>query len=307
MKKLLINRKPIYNQAWGGGNLFVKAVYEFANKFGYKMVENLYDNPDVILMHDPRPGQGVVSVNQIHQYKRYNPRVKIIHRVNECDARKNTNFMDVLLRDSSKIVDATVFVSNWMKRYHTKDASYKGGKHFVVYNGVNLAEFDKDKKLYMKNGKVNLVTHHWSNNRMKGFDLYEKVDRFVGENKDKYTFTYIGRELGTFKNTKIVSPLHGQELANELLKYTVYISGSKFDPGPNHILEALACGLPTYAINDGGGAAEFVGHSHTMSEDGIMKMIKNKSHIKNSESIKISSWETCAKEYFDIINEVSRG
>ena len=46
---------------------------------------------------------------------------------------------------------------------------------------------------------------------MKGFDFYNQLDEFVGEN-DEFTFTYIGREIGSFKNTNVVEPLFGEAL-----------------------------------------------------------------------------------------------
>ena len=94
--------------------------------------------------------------------------------------------------------------------------------------------------------------------------MYDKLDEFVGNNKD-FTFTYIGRDRGSFKNTNIIAPLHGKNLYNELKKYDIYISGSRFDPGPNHILESLACNLPTYVHEEGGGCVEFAGNTHTFN------------------------------------------
>ena len=83
--------------------------------------------------------------------------------------------------------------------------------------------------------------------------------------KDQIEFTYIGRHRGTFKNTRCIEPCTGVELSRRLQGHDVYISGSRFDPGPNHILEALAVGLPTYVHKDGGGAVEFAGTDHTFS------------------------------------------
>ena len=172
----------------------------------------------------------------------------------------------------------------------------KGGrvkKHEVIYNGVDVSIFKPGPK--MKNEKINIVTHHWSNNRMKGFDTYEAIDRFVKANLG-FTFTYIGRDLGTFKNTIIIPPLHGDSLANELSKYDVYISGSLFDPGPNHILEALACELPTYVIKDGGGAVEFADASHTfMLNKDLTEILLKKDFKKNK--YKPCSWQVCVEKY----------
>ncbi len=135
---------------------------------------------------------------------------------------------------------------------------------------------------------------------MKGFDVYEAIDRFVGENPG-FTFTYIGRELGTFKNTEVIPPLSGRNLGYRLADHDVYVSGSLWDPGPNHILEALACGLPTYVVKDGGGAVEFAGESHAYSTvDELLRILKEKRFVHN-EFIPYT-WDDCMEKYLNVID-----
>jgi len=194
----------------------------------------------------------------------------------------------------------TIFVSNWMKNYFLERGWACKNNH-VLYNGVNLEHFKANEKL--NNGKINLVTHHWSNNRMKGFDVYEEIDRFVSNN-DKYTFTYIGRELGTFKNTKLVPPLFGEKLGQELGKYDAYISASKYDPGPNHILESIACNIPTFSHVEGGGCCEFTGKDFVYSNfKELLKKIENirinKDRSKNN--FKVYSWEESIENVIKVI------
>jgi glycosyltransferase involved in cell wall biosynthesis len=179
-----------------------------------------------------------------------------------------------------------------MKNYFFKKG-WKCRKNHVIYNGVDKEIFCKRSKL--NNGKINLVTHHWSSNRMKGFDIYEKLDSFVGDNNN-FTFIYIGRELGTFRNSTVIPPLFGNSLGEELSKYDVYISGTLFDPGPNHILESISCEIPTYSFFKGGGACEFTGPSHIFkSFDELSKILLSRNFLKNN--VKIESWEACVKNY----------
>ncbi len=296
MKTLFMNRKPV-DGPWGGGNLFYKAISENANVFGFRVIYELEANIDVILMCDPRPGNTNVSINEIASYKKLYPNTKVVHRVNECDARKGTHGVDEMLQKSSAIVDDTIFVSHWIRKYHvdSSEGLYKGGRHYVIVNGVDKSHFYKSSST---SNKIRLVTHHWSNNILKGFDIYNKIDNFVGKN-DQYTFTYIGRDQGTFKNTEVVAPLFGKELGACLSKHDVYISGSRYDPGPNHILEALACSIPTYSHADGGGAAEFAGDIHTYTD--ILSLLKKKEFKRNSYMP--CSWETCCKLYFDVFSK----
>jgi hypothetical protein len=297
--KVLLNRKPI-DGPWGGGNLLVKAISNNAIKEDIEIIHHFDENIDVIFMQDPRPGNTEISVNEIINYKKSFPKTKIIHRVNECDARKGTKGLDNLLRQCSHHTDATVFVSNWMKDYHI-DRGWACKDNHVIYNGVNLDHFKKREKI--DNNKVNIVTHHWSNNRMKGFDVYEEIDKFIEINKEEFTFTYIGRDLGTFKNTSVIDPLFGEALGKELSRYDVYISGSKWDPGPNHILESLSCEIPTYVHADGGGSVEFADSLHTYKTFEDLKNILNKKSYKNN-SLKPFGWNKCTNLYYDLFKKI---
>ena len=298
--KILINRKPVEGP-WGGGNLFVKALHKYLSTVGHEIVHQFSDNIDVIFIQDPRYSDLGISINEIVEYKQYRPSVKIIHRVNECDARKGTAEMDQLLRASSQYTDHTIFVSEWMRKYHLS-RGWNCHDTSVIYNGVDKQHFFKsDQKI--NNEKVNIVTHHWANNRMKGFDIYEALDKFVGRNHD-FTFTYVGRELGTFRNTQIISPLYEEKLGKELSKYDVYISGSLFDPGPNHILESLACELPTYVINNGGGAVEFAGEDHSFSSaEELISILTAKKFSKNTTMLP-GLWKECAENYVSLVDSL---
>ena len=267
-------------------------------KKGHTVVHTIEPGIDLIFLQDPRYSELGISINEIVAYKHLNPATKIIHRVNECDARKGTKDVDDLLRTCSSYTDLTVFVSGWMKNYH-KNLGWNCPKNTFVHNGVNSKHFypcPVGKKI--KNGKINVVAHHWSNNRMKGFDIYEAMDRLVASDS-RFTFTYIGRDLGTFDNTTLVPPTHGKDLGELLSTFDVYISGTLNDPGPNHILESISCGLPTYVLNKGGGAVEFAGIEHSFQDfDELVSILSGKLELN---SYKPSSWEKCMEKYHELI------
>ena len=297
--KILVNRKPV-DGPWGGGNLLVRSLYDILPDFSVEVVSKFEKDIDIIFIQDPRYGSTGISINEIVKYKIENPNTKIIHRINECDARKGTKGVDSMLSECSKHTDHTVFVSNWMKNYHEK-IGWNCKSTSVIYNGVDKSHFSESEKI--KNDKINLVTHHWSSNRMKGFDIYEKLDKFVKENSD-FTFTYIGRENGNFKNTTVIEPLFGEDLGKCLSKYDVYISGSLFDPGPNHILESLACNIPTYVYIDGGGCVEFAGNTHAYNTfEDLKDMLMIKNYTKNT--FIPDSWQECMSQYFNLFKIIS--
>ena len=295
--KILMNRKPRHGP-WGGGNHFVKAFYECGKNLGHEVVSRLSDDIDIIFMQDPRYDELGISINEIIRYKQWNPDTQIVHRVNECDARKNTSDIDTLLCECSKFTDKTIFVSEWMKEYHLS-RGWVCKNTDVIINGVNQDIFKPNEKI--DNGKVSIVAHHWSNHSMKGFDIYEEIDNFV-DNNNEFTFTYIGRENDTFKNTKVIPPLFGEELGQELGRYDFYISASRYDPGPNHILEALACKIPTYVHADGGGAVEFAGQSHayeTMQE--LINILLKKEYHENE--FRLVTWNECISKVYEYMTQ----
>lgn len=297
--KLFINRKPIYSP-WGGGNNFVRALFEFAPKFGVDIGVDLNKKYDAILIMDPRPDEhSQIGINEIKQYKRYYQDVKIIQRINECDARKQTNDIDLMLHSSGMINDHTIFVSHWMRDYFLKK-SWPCENNSVVINGVNKQCFKPGSKIH--NGKINMMTSHWSDNPLKGQDVYEWIDRFVGLNQDQYTFTYIGRTKANLKNSTIISPLFDLALGDEINKYDVCINGSTADPAPNSVIEAIASNIPTYAHARGGGIIELIGNDHVFHNENELESILLKKKFYHNTWVP-DDWETCICLYLDKIFE----
>jgi hypothetical protein len=298
--KILINRKPVKGP-WGGGNNFIRAIHEFASKHGFITTNILEHDIDLIFMIDPRYDDLKISINEIAKYKQYKPSTKVVYRINECDARKGLQRdIDPVIKASSHISDMCIFISNWIMNYHV-DSEWKCKHNHVIYSGTNKNHFRPNKKI--ENGKINIVTHHWSDNLLKGHDVYQKIDNWLSKN-DQFTFTYIGRSHGNLDRSTIVPPTFGQDLGDKLSSYDVYISASRFDPGPNHIIESLACEIPTYAHSDSGGAVEMVGESHVYSSfDQLVRILESRDYKKN-DGIYPDDWETCINKYFSKINEI---
>lgn len=299
MKKMYINRFPV-NGPYGGGNNFVRALYEYSASNGIVPTNQLTDDVDVIFVIDPRYDQTGLSINEISTFKSMKPSTKIFYRINECDQRKgDVGVIDPLIAYTSQFCDACIFISDWIMNYHVKP-SWMCDKNYRIYSGTNKSHFKSGQKL--QNDKINLVTHHWSDNPLKGQDIYESLDSWLA-NRDDFTFTYIGRTKANLKNATVIGPMYGAELGTALSKYDVYISGSRFDPGPNHIIESLSCEIPTYAHIDSGGAVEMVGDSHIFESFNHLKQILERKEFERNSSLKTDSWETCMSKYFDVIME----
>ena len=303
--KIAINRLPKPGP-WGGGNHFVKAFFDFSTD--HHICTNLSDDDiDIIFMMDPRSESGGFDITAAARYRMEHSNCRLVQRINECDARKNTEHMDSILLHCSQINDHTVFVSGWAKNYFI-NKGWQCKKYSVHHNGVDKGFLRLRKKsddLFTGN-KLKIVTHHWSNNLLKGFDIYNFLDYLMGK-RDNIEFTYIGRHRDTFKNANCVEPLSGIGLANELLRHDIYISGSRYDPGPNHVLESLALGLPTYVHAEGGGSIEFaessLGDAKTFKcFDDLEKIINKDIHYQNSYIPE--PWNACMTKLFHTLNEL---
>ncbi len=298
--KIFVNREPV-SGPWGGGNNFVKAFYEVASTHGHEVTPVLKPDTDIIFVIDPRPENKSPGIQQILTAKQSLPKSKIVQRINECDARKNTEHMDHFLLQCSQYNDMTIFVSKWMQEYFIKKG-WACGTVSHLHNGVDTEMYDyAHSQRQESDGLLRVVAHHWSNNLLKGFDAYEFLDYLAG--KGEIHFKYIGRHRDSFRHAQIVEPCVGHRLATNLANNDVYISASRFDPGPNHILEALAARLPTYVHTDGGGAVEFAGDSHTFSNlEDIETIIKMKNHAKNDYNP--IGWEQCILNYLHLMERL---
>jgi len=311
--KLYVNRAPVRGP-WGGGNMFVKALFKYAEKFDVEIISPQDHNtaPDAALLIGLETDQQTLGagLQQLVQYKMFQSQfginVPLFLRVNENDARKGTNHVDANWRTASRYIDGTIFVSEYIKDYFTRNDGWACKQTTVVRNGVDRDVFRCQDAI--DNDKNNIVTHHWSNHELKGFDIYNQLDEWIGQNPG-FTFTYIGRDRGTFKNTKVIKPLYGKALGNELGRYDVYVSASRAEPGPNHVLEAIACDMPTFVRRDGGAGPEFVGNDECLLYDSFEELVEKLTAGSWTVPSKdtLIDWQTCIERYCEFIKAVTSG
>ena len=245
---------------WGGGNLFAINLRNYLIKKGHNVVQNLKDDDiDIILITEPRKTSESSAFTHI-EVLNYLSYVKsdalVVHRFNECDERKNTNYVNKYLINANKVADHTIFVSDWLKQLYVNQGLFRDNLD-VIYAGADENIFNRNNLIKWDSvGPIKLVTHHWGANWNKGFDFYLILDELIGkaEWKNKLEFTYIGNipQKANFKNSSIIKPLSGALLADEIKKNHIYITGSINEPSGNHHIEASQCGLPVLYINSGG-------------------------------------------------------
>jgi glycosyltransferase involved in cell wall biosynthesis len=258
--RIAFNLKPTASP-WGGGNQWVGQMVRYLSAQGWTTVFDLRGQVDGIVLIDPRVGGRVgFGPEEIHAHKLRFPNVWCVHRVNECDQRKGTTFMDELLERANRVADFTVFVSEWLLEYHASRWFGKARPHAVIMNGADPAVFHPVGAEVFGSGKVlRLVTHHWSDNWLKGFDVYQEVDGLIASGRLPDTeLTVVGRwpQEIRWQATKTHGPVQGHALAALLRRGHVYLTGSRWDPGPMHPMEGAQCGLPLIYHEDGGGVVE---------------------------------------------------
>lgn len=306
--KIFFNRVPRF-EPYGGGNQFLIKMVEHLEKSGHKVCFHLEQGIDLIFMMDPRPGDIGYSIDHIEEYKRLFPNVKILHRVNECDARKSTNEIDNLLLRGMNISDQVIFISSWLKEYFEKKGFNRSAQ--VIYNGCNLENFGIEENHPISN-PIRVVTHHWSDNYMKGFDTYVEIDKFLIKNPGAFQFTYIGRYWNGYRPgaTRIVSPLSGAMLGKELKTHDIYVTASRHEPCGMHHIEGAACGLPVLYHSETGGIKELCkNHGVEFSRFdqfllGLNEIAKNYQKFRGMIDLQSLDINQCCERYTQIIEKI---
>ena len=301
---------------WGGGNLFVENLSNYLLNLGHEVIYDLSEpDIDLILLTDPRSRRESSSTFnhiEINLYKKYiNPNVAVVQRINECDERKNTNNINNFYLEASECADKVVFVSDWLKNIYTT-LGMEIDKTTVIMSGSNRMVF-KNYNNKLNNNKVNIVTHHWSSHKNKGFESYELLDKLLLDPhwKDVLHFTYIGNTSDEYllKNSTIIEPLSGTNLGKKLSENDIYLTGSINEPSGNHHIEAALCGLPILYLKSGGIPEYCDGFGVSYNnldefEDKLKLIISEKEKfINNLESYKFDS-ENMNKEYLELFESL---
>jgi len=248
--KIYFNREVVTGP-WGGGNKILSGIVSKVAKEGHEIVFNLCENIDVMFCMDPRPNGKGVHYGHLAEYKRAFG-AKIVQRVGDVGTHGKPDLTS-LVRRTVKISDHVIFPSLYAKEM----SLYTGEDYSIIYNrpdDIFRAKTHPDDKI---GTPISIVTHHWSTNPKKGFDTYLSIADSLPEN---FKFTYIGRTPPGFRHNriKIINPLSGQDLAEALSMHDIYVTASQEEAGANHVLEAMACGIPVLYMENGGSIPEYV-------------------------------------------------
>jgi glycosyltransferase involved in cell wall biosynthesis len=300
---------------WGGASPFVNQLAACMWRRGWRVVFDLRHEPDVVLVIDPRRDHPAkrFGLVELEQFRAAHPQVPILHRINECDQRKGTSDIDDLLRRTNALADHTVFISAWLRDYFIERWFDAGLSHSVIYNGA-------DPRVYHPIGNhlpgpgetVRIVTHHWSDNWLKGYDVYQKLDELIASGDlPNVAFRVIGRwpkEI-RWKATETFGPMTGPPLAEKLRECHLYLTASRWEPCGMHHVEGAQCGLPLVYHEAGGGIVEAgerygVGFRDDVAE-AIRKAISRLGDLRHQLLENMPSGERMVLDFADTIQRLA--
>ena len=89
----------------------------------------------------------------------------------------------------SKNVNGCIYVSSWLKSIFSK---IDNKNQIIIKNGADNKIFTK-KNSFTSGQKIKIVTHHFSNNYLKGFKFYKQLDDILS--KIDYSINLNSRSL----------------------------------------------------------------------------------------------------------------
>jgi len=280
----------------GGGNQFLKALRDSWKTSG--IYEEVPEKADVILFNSHH------ELKKVFWLKKKFPEKVFVHRIDgpiQLYRGKDKLIDNLIFKINKLLADGTVFQSSWSRKENRKLRQDFSKYEAVIYNAPNQDIFNKiSKKEFNASKKIKLAAVSWSNNPKKGLDVYNYIDKHL--DFKKYEMVFIGNSPGGFKNIKIIKPVASKELAYILKQNDIYITPSQKDPCSNSLIEALSCGLPGVALNDGGhpelikkGGELFEGTGDVISK--IEKVANNYFFYQNN--LPKFSMEKVSAQYFD--------
>lgn len=234
-------------RAFGGGNQFLKALRD--ELIGRRAYESDWRKADCIIINSyHRLGEALrIGLRR--------PKTAFIHRLGpvfHLHRPKPWKNMDrLIVRTANQMARSVVAQSEWSYQQALEVGLRPEKRHCIIHNAPDPAVFYRNPETAIASDrKVRLISDSWSDNPNKGFNYYRYLDAHL--DFGKYEMTFIGHSPIQFKHIHRMPPLASRELADQLRRHDIFISGAKDDACSNSILEALACGLPVVALDSGG-------------------------------------------------------
>jgi glycosyltransferase involved in cell wall biosynthesis len=314
--KIVFNKRLVKGP-WGGGNQMLLSLTDYLSSNGHIVSYDLEEDAGAVVIMDVKDASCSFSINELCEFKKKTG-VRVIHRVNDNGSHRKNNTErndQLMISTNKKLADKTIFISKWLKTYYEQRGLYSNNS-VVICNGVDRKLFCHDLNAISRKPKdpIKIITHHWSSNMSKGFEIYEKLSDFCLRNNHIARFRFMGNcpehmLVGCDK----LAPRPYQEVSKVLTGEDVYVTATQFESGGCHIIEGMACGLIPLVRVGGGGTEEYAdgyGYLYSSYEDLVSRIVglyndydlfkKNRDHIRNNY---IYSSEDMGKKYSEVIGE----
>ncbi len=298
---------PFKKGPWGGANQFLAALKNIlcAKNFYCEVPEHA----DILLVNlNPSP---VLSslLSQVKRIKKKFPGKIILVRIDGpifIVRGRDVEIDRVFFYFTQTIADGTIFQSDWSREHCFKLGLKENSFQVTISNAPDWNIFNqKNKTPFSKGRKIHLIASSWSANWKKGFAEYKWLDDHL--DFSQYKVTFVGNSPITFKNIKCKLPMTSAELAKELKKNDIYITASQKDACPNSPIEAMHCGLPVIAFNDGG-HPEITGQGGELFNlieevPGILIKIVN-NYVQYQNAINLPTIEEVGQKYLKFMQDI---
>ena len=285
---------------WGGGNQFLKALRDYFRKA--EVYSEGPEDADVILFNSHH------NVEEVFRVKKRFPNKILIHRVDGpiSYVRGKDKIIDEIIFQFNELFAAgTIFQSDWSREKNYEIGMSKSPYETIIINAPDPNIFNRGGKKAFDKNKIKLIATSWSDNIRKGFDIYKFLDEHLDFNK--YEMTFVGNSSINFKNIKWIKPVPSRELAKILKEHDIFVIASRNDPCPNSLIEALHCGLPAVARNDGG-HPEIIGEAGEFFEDegGVREAIEKvvQDYGDYQAKINLPTFEEIGHRYYNFAQSI---
>ena len=233
---------------YGGGNQFLKALRSEFFKHG-----EYADHPreaEIFLFNSFQDIRRVLELKKQYQHKPF------VHRIDGpislYRGTSDTSVDEIIFALHKNIADAVVFQSRFSQKENARMGLVAEKNMAIIPNACDPAIFFPalSNTYDFTKRKLKIISTSWSSNMMKGFSTYQYLDSHL--DFSRYDYTFIGRSPVRFRNIKVIKPQPSKEIAEHMRRADLYITASHKDPCSNSLIEALTCGLPAVARNDGG-------------------------------------------------------
>lgn len=296
--KIYVNREPIVGP-YGGGNRVLSAICSELNERKHIVAFRPERDIDLIFCMDPRRSQSGVEYSHLERMRDAFG-CPILQRVGDVGTHGKPDLTH-LLKKTVQESDIVVYPSEWARE---QISDHVNNSRIIKNKPVGDFYLCREKR----DNTSSIFTHHWSDNRRKGFELYQSLDRWSGS--ENFTFTFMGRVPQGINLSRTVSPGTTDQIIHEMKNHGIYVTASEEEAGANHVLEAMAAGLPIVYRSSGGSIVEYCkdfGIQYTTEEELKSALVEVRDNYdfysKRVEEFDGTVTDT-AKEYVDLMESM---